>query len=321
MSTRRGKFELVSRLGRGGTGEVFLARDAQQDRPIALKVLAADCGDPEAHALFSKEATLGAVFRHPNLAKVYEYSLDARDAYLAMEFVDGVDLARVVAAVAGEGRGITPAAAVAIAMAAASGLDHAHTRRSQDGRPLGIVHCDVSLANIMLTRDGRVKVIDFGIAMTEREAQAEASIVRGTPRFMAPERCLGEPTDARADVFALGVVLYELVTGTRCFRGGSDTAVMLAILRGDYTPPRVANPAIPADLERVIMTALAVDRAERYASAAAFLAALAPVATAHAWNLDAAIVALVNDLEDAAATPVVAEMTVCATARTCALAA
>jgi serine/threonine protein kinase len=148
------------------------------------------------------------------------------------------------------------------------------------------VHRDVSLSNIMVGHDGSVKVIDFGIAQSSAQIhRTNPGIVRGKASYMSPEQCLGDAVDLRTDVFALGVVLYELTTGKRCFQGNSDFERMLAVVRGDYVPPSVHVPEFPQALEQVIRTALAINPCDRYASAAAMIEALETVASLEGWTL------------------------------------
>src|SRR5690606_18431290 len=156
------------------------------------------------------------------------------------------------------GRAVPYAIAISIIAAAAAGLDHAHRRGDAGGNPLRLVHRDVSLSNIMVGHDGSVKVVDFGIASTTiSDVHTIPGVVRGKASYMSPEQCLGDELDHRTDVFALGVVLYELTTGTRCFHGKSDFERMLAVVRGDYIAPCRIVADFPPELEQVIRTALA----------------------------------------------------------------
>jgi serine/threonine protein kinase len=274
MPEMLGKFELVRLIAQGGMADVYLARQCDLDRLVAVKILDEDrVGDPDARALFLDEARLGTLLSHPNLSIVYDVAAAGGTYYLAMEYLDGADLRDVLVAAGGP---IAPPTALAIVTAAASGLEHAHGMR--------VVHRDVSLTNIMVTRDGQVKVIDFGIASARASTHVTLpGTVRGKTHYMAPEQCLGDPIDARADVFALGIVLYELVTGERCFVGTTDLECMLAIVRGEYVPPHVTNPDLPLDLAHVIVRALAIDPARRYATAQELIDALACVAARHGW--------------------------------------
>jgi serine/threonine-protein kinase len=229
---------------------------------------------------------------HETLAAMYELGRDGDLEFLAMEYVPGVDLRQVVAAAHQAESSIPFEAALAIVRAAALGLDHAHRRCSADGVPLELVHRDISLSNLMITRDGDVKVIDFGIARATITAHDTLpGVVRGKASYMSPEQCHGDAVDLRTDVFALGIVLYELTTGKRCFNGTSDFERMLAVVRNDYLAPGLAVPGFPADLARVIEQALEPAPAQRFASAAALAAALDQVALARGWRADRSAVA------------------------------
>lgn len=286
-TTRLGHYELVRRLAQGGMADVYLAQQAGLDRKVALKVLNPQRGmEAEACALFIDEARLVGMLNHQNLASVYD--VDSHDGvhYLAMEYVDGADLREILAKAQSRDSEIAYDCAVSIVAAAATGLDYAHRRCDQNGRPLLLVHRDVSLSNIMVARDGRVKVIDFGIATSTASVHVtNPGVVRGKAAYMAPEQCLGDPVDLRTDVFALGIVLYELTTGRRCFVGNSDFERMVAVVRAEFEKPSALIPDFPLTLEQVILTALSPDPAHRYASAAAMIDALEAAAAVEGWQL------------------------------------
>jgi len=303
--TRLGNYELVRLLAQGGMADIYLAR-AREGQLCAIKVMnPGRAGDAEACTLFMDEARVLAMLDHANLAGVYEVAKEGHCYYLAMEFVHGADLREMLAAAERAEPAMPYETAVAIVAAAAAGLDHAHRRCSPDGRPLRLVHRDVSLSNIMVAHDGSVKVIDWGIACAAvSEHHTNPGVVRGKASYMSPEQALGEEVDLRTDVFALGVVLYELTTGRRCFSGASDFERMLAVVRGEFVAPSAIVPGFPAALERVIKTALAVDKKKRYASAAALLEALEGLAAAEDWQLHAApIVAWMTQLYGEAPDP------------------
>lgn len=219
-----------------------------------------------------------------------ELDTDGGVHYLAMEHVDGADLREILGRAQRHREALPYDCAVTIVAHAAAGLDHAHRRCAPDGRPLHLVHRDVSLSNIMVGRDGSVKVVDFGIATSAASLHTtNPGIVRGKASYMSPEQCLGDPVDLRTDVFALGVVLYELTTGRRCFHGDTDFERMLAVVRGNYVPPSVLVSEFPVVLEQVIDTALAFDPAQRFPSAAAMIEALDAVALLEGWALGTAI--------------------------------
>ena len=285
QATRLGSYELLRLLAQGGMADVYLAR--QNGSYCAVKVLNAQrAGDNESCALFRDEARLVGMLNHPNLACVYEVDVQSGVHYLAMEYVHGADLREVLARAEATNAAIDYDCALTLVGAAAEGLDHAHRRCGPDARPLHLVHRDVSLSNIMVGHDGSVKVIDFGIAISTASIHTTLpGVVRGKASYMSPEQALGDPVDLRTDVFALGVVLYELTTGRRCFQGNSDFERMLAVVRGDYVPPSVHVSDFPAGLEQVIRTALATQPDQRYPSAAAMLDAIEAVALLEGWTL------------------------------------
>jgi serine/threonine protein kinase len=299
LLTRLGSYELERLLAQGGMADVYLARHVQLDRRVAIKVLShTRSGDPEARALFLDEARLLALFDHPNLATVYEVDIVGGMHYLAMEYVHGADLRELLAAALRADRAIPYDVALAIVTAAATGLDHAHRRSGPDGAPLHLVHRDVSLSNIMLGHDGSVKVIDFGIASAATSTVHTApGVVRGKASYMSPEQCLGDPVDCRTDVFALGIVLYELTTGHRCFPGNNDFERMLAVVRGEYVLPRQLVPDYPEELEAVVRRALEIEPAARFQSAKELVDAIALVAAKRDWIAgSAAIQKLMGEL-------------------------
>jgi serine/threonine protein kinase len=294
LDGRLGNFELVRLLAQGGMADIYLARQVgigSFERHVAVKVLNAQrAADPESCALFLDEARLVGMLNHANLAGIHE--VDAKDGvhYLAMEYVHGADLRELLAQAQRKDVAIAYDCALTIVAQAAAGLDHAHRRCGPDGRPLRLVHRDVSLSNIMVGHDGSVKVIDFGIAISTASLHVtNPGIVRGKASYMSPEQCLGDPVDLRTDVFALGIVLYELTTGRRCFQGNSDFERMLAVVRGDYVPPSVLVPDFSPALEQVIRTALALDPAHRFPSAAAMIDALEAVAMLEGWTLSSGV--------------------------------
>jgi serine/threonine-protein kinase len=288
--TKLGAYEMIRPLAQGGMADIYLARQGglgQFERQVAIKVLSEPrARDPETRALFLHEARICALLNHHNIAAVLDVGVADGRHFLAMEYVDGVDLRDLLAAAARANRGVPYEVTLSIITAAAAGLDHAHRRCDTAGRPLRVVHRDVSLSNIMVGHDGAVKVVDFGIASTTiSDVHTMPGVVRGKASYMSPEQCLGDALDHRTDVFALGVVLYELTTGTRCFQGKTDFERMLAVVRGDYLPPAQMIPNFPQELERVIRTALAPAPADRFASCAEMIEALEAVAAARGWRI------------------------------------
>jgi serine/threonine protein kinase len=288
LGSRLGSYELIRPIAQGGMADIYLARrvgPGQFERHVAVKVLnRMRSADPEACAMFLDEARLVALLNHHNIASVFEVDVVDGKHYLAMEYVHGADLREVLARSQNAGQLLPFETALSIVCAAAAGLDHAHRRSGPDGKPLRLVHRDVSLSNIMVGHDGSVKVVDFGIATTTiASVHTLPGVVRGKASYMSPEQCLGDPVDQRCDVFALGVVLYELTTGARCFAGKTDFERMLAVVQGDYIAPSDLVASYPAELEAVIRTALATDPRQRFASAAALIEALQRVAVSQGW--------------------------------------
>ncbi len=283
--TYLGSYELVRLLAQGGMADIYLARSLSTSRFVAVKVLnARRAADPESRALFHDEARLVGKLDHLNLAAILEVDVETGVHYLVMEYVHGADLRELLRHATLTGRPIPYESALTIVSAAAAGLSHAHTRCGDDGRALELVHRDVSLSNIMVGHDGSVKVIDFGIAQSSQALhETNPGIIRGKAAYMSPEQCLGDAVDLRTDVFALGVVLYELTTGRRCFVGETDFERMLAVVRGEWTPPMVHVPQFPRALERVIRIALALDPAHRYPSMGAMIEDLEEVAALEGW--------------------------------------
>ncbi|MEO8843561.1 MAG: serine/threonine-protein kinase [Kofleriaceae bacterium] len=310
--TRLGGYRLLRLLAQGGMADIYLAQTADH-RLCAVKVMSPNrVGDPDARQLFMDEGRVASMLDHENLAGVFEVAKEGHCFYLAMEFVHGADLREILAAAERASTALPYATATAIVAAAAAGLDHAHRRCSPDGKPLRLVHRDVSLSNVMVSHGGSVKVVDFGIAAASvSEHHTNPGVVRGKASYMSPEQALGEDVDLRTDVFALGVVLYELTTGRRCFAGASDFERMLAVVRGEYVLPSTIIANYPPALERVIKLALTVDRTKRYGSAAALLEALEALAELEGWELGTApIVELMTELYGEAPDPFAAIATV-----------
>ncbi|HMG20290.1 MAG TPA: serine/threonine-protein kinase [Kofleriaceae bacterium] len=288
LSNRLGSYELIRPIAQGGMADVYLARrvgPGRFERHVAVKVLnRTRAADAEACAMFLDEARLVALLNHHNIASVHEVDVVDGKHYLAMEYVHGADLRDVLSASQRAGALLPYETSISIVCAAAAGLDHAHRRCGPDGKPLRLVHRDVSLSNIMVGHDGSVKVVDFGIATTTiASVHTLPGVVRGKASYMSPEQCLGDPIDHRSDVFALGVVLYELTTGARCFAGKTDFERMVAVVRGEYIAPGDLVADYPPELEQVIRTALSTSPDRRYGSAAAMAEALERVAIGRGW--------------------------------------
>lgn len=275
MSTlgRLGHYELVRKIAAGGMAEIFLARHWGAGgffRDVVIKRLFRHLAEnPTQLRMFQDEARLLAALSHPNIPQVYEVGHADGFWFIAMEHVDGPTVADAVQHGVRNGFPMPLPVAIGVVMQTCEALHHAHERTDRARRPLRIVHRDVTPQNLMLTRDGVAKLMDFGIASTAARKDTEAGVVRGTFSYMAPEQIRARPLDKRADVFALGVILYELTTGSRLFRG-SDVQIMTQVVEHDVPPPSSRVPDYPADLEQIVLHALARDRSRRVPSTAHF---------------------------------------------------
>ncbi len=277
-----GPYQVKDKLGAGGMGEVYRARDTRLDRMVALKVLPADrTADSAARARFDREARAIAALNHPNICAIYDIGEVPASAgspaapYLVMELLEGETLLDRLA------RGpFDVAPLIEIGMAVADGLDAAHQR--------GLIHRDLKPANIFLTTRGVPKILDFGLAKAlvgpadDVTRQADEALTTlgttvGTVAYMSPEQLSGEALDARSDLFSLGLVLYEMATGRRAFTGATTAVVLAAILNSDPPPPRTLRPELPERLEDAILKTLEKDRALRCQTAAELRADLARV--------------------------------------------
>jgi serine/threonine-protein kinase len=311
-------FRITSKLGKGGMGVVYAARDLTLGRTVALKVLpSGELANPERRERLLREARSASAVVHPNLATVFEVGEASGVVFIAMEHVEG----RLLRAVLKEANGpLQSGEASRIAREIARGLAKAHRA--------GIVHRDIKPENVMILPDGGVKILDFGLAkwihshpssdsLSDPSASTEMVTcegkILGTPAYMSPEQARGRPVDLRSDVFSLGVVLYEMVTGVRPFRGGTTMEVLIAINRDTPTPARTLNPKVPATLQHVLDRALAKEPDARYAECGALGEALDQIlaglvggparALAGPSDLDGDHVPIVSSAEGAPAAP------------------
>lgn len=271
---RSQRYTPVSELARGGMAALQLARVSGPSgftKYVVLKrILAKWADEHEFVEMFLDEARLAATLDHPNVVHVYDAGRDEEGPFFAMEYIHGEDLRGVLRAQARRGEPLHLRHVLTIGLGAAAGLHHAHERRDYDGRPLGIIHRDVSPSNIIVTFEGGVKVVDFGIAKASTSRHAtRPSIRKGKIAYMSPEQCKGAPLDRRSDVFALGIVLHELCTGRRLFAGDNEFAIMNAIVNHDAIRPSKLRPDLPEGLERIIVRALRRSADERYPDARA----------------------------------------------------
>ncbi len=276
------RYERVAELARGGMAVLELARTVGAhgfEKYVAVKRIAPKWSDdPEFISMFLDEARLAAVLDHPNVVRVHDLGHDARGPFFVMDYIHGEDLVALRAAVGGP---LPIEHALSIGFAAATGLHHAHTRRDFEGSELKLVHRDVSPSNVLVTYDGGVKLVDFGIAKATRQDGTRPSVRKGKIGYMSPEQCKGSPLDGRTDIFALGIVLWELLTGARLFGGGdNEFAAMNSIVNHDAPSLREANGDVPQVVADVVHKALARKREDRFEDARAMALALEHAAEA-----------------------------------------
>jgi eukaryotic-like serine/threonine-protein kinase len=270
---RIGRYEVLQHLATGGMGKVHLARStgpAGFEHHVVLKMLDIEGVEDDPYVeMFLDEARVVGRMHHQHIAPAYALDRDSDGRYfLVMDYIHGQTAKAAWMRSRELGVPLPIAFAVTVATAGAAALHYAHTLTSRDGEALGVVHRDVSLANLMIGYDGAVKLIDFGIALAaNRRAQTVTGQVKGTVAYMAPEQIDGRRIDSRADIFSLGIVLYELATMTRAFRAHRDRETAHRIRHGIYTRPSEIVPGFPAELERIIATALQVDPRQRFRDA------------------------------------------------------
>lgn len=271
---RFGRYLLLERLGRGGMAEVFkaVAEGAQGFRRVFVvkRILPEFAASPYFVSLFADEAKLSALLHHPNLVQVYEFGAVAGVHYLSMEYLDGTDLASAMTGLTKLNEKMPPSLAVFIAQQVAHGLAYAHAAQDERGAPLRLVHRDVSPENIMLMDAGTVKLFDFGIALSDQRfatSITQGKVLKGKLAYSSPEQVKGQPMDGRSDIFSLGVVLWEMLTGRRLFAADEDARTLYNVLEREVVPPSTINPAVPPELDRVVLRALAREPGRRQSNA------------------------------------------------------
>ncbi len=266
-----GKYEILTRLSMGGMAELFLAFTAGPGgfkKFVALKQILPDVKADEAFVkMFLDEARITAAFSHANIGQVFDLGEEDGELYLAMEYISGQNLEQIIRAAGKAQREIPWGFGLLVARDTALALHYAHHFVDPSGRPAPAVHRDVSPKNVMMTFDGNVKVIDFGIAKAKgRLGRTRVGVIKGTTSYMSPEQIRNGELDGRSDLFAVGVMLHELLTGQRLFDGANDATTMFRITQGEFPSPREVNPKVPKALSEVVMRALAVNRDERFAT-------------------------------------------------------
>ncbi len=270
-----GRYFLMDLLAQGGMAEIYRARMASAEgasRLIVIKKIQAGYGqNPEFLQMFKSEIQVTMGFNHPNIVQLYDFGEEDHQPYIAMEWVDGKNLRQFMTRFAEAKQTFPVELAAYIAEQSAAGLHYAHSYRDKiSGSPLNIVHRDISPQNVLISFEGNVKVIDFGIAKATTNSEAtRAGIIKGKPSYLSPEQITGEALDGRSDIFALGAVLWELLVGKKLFAGENDLATlkMIESSQTHVQHPSLLNPAVPVELDQIVMRALTKQRDQRYQTA------------------------------------------------------
>ena len=259
--TKLGRFEIIREIGKGAMGQVFLANDPKIERKVAIKTIVLPPGTSAAEAQetsqrFVREAQAAGKLLHPNIVTIFDVGEDGGVSFIAMEYIEGHTLEKCA-----KPDSLLPLARVLdLIVQAASALDYAHENH--------VIHRDIKSANLMMQSDGTLKITDFGLAKNPAASLTQAGVLLGTPSYMSPEQIQGKELDGRSDLFSLGVVLYELLTGVRPFEADSISTIIYRVLYEDPRPPAAHNPALPSEVNLVLDRALAKSPDKRYARGA-----------------------------------------------------
>jgi TonB family protein len=269
---RFGQYTLQEKIAIGGMAEVWKARMSGVEgfqKTVAIKKILPHMGDnADFVSMFIDEAKLAAQLSHPNIIHIYDLGKIGRDFYIAMEYVEGKDLRSILNAAKRRTMPLPLGLSLLIAARLAAALDYAHRKRDFDDRELGLVHRDVSPQNVLITFEGDIKLCDFGIAKAVSKAnQTQMGALKGKLQYMSPEQAWGKTVDARSDIFSLGAILFEMLTGERLFPGDSEMSILEAVRDGRTRTARSVLPSVPPEVDEIVLKALAEDPANRYQSA------------------------------------------------------
>jgi TonB family protein len=267
-----GQYELMEPIATGGMAEVYRARMRGVEgfqKIVAIKRILPHLTDnDEFLSMFVDEAKLAAQLQHPNIIHIYDLGKIDRSYYIAMEFIDGRDLRSILQTLEDKHERLPLGLALFIASRLAAALDYAHRKHDLQGRAMGLVHRDVSPQNVLISYDGDIKLCDFGIVKAASKAShTRSGALKGKLQYMSPEQAWGKDIDKRSDIYSLGLVLYEMLTGRKPFAGDSELSILEQVRSPHLIPPRELDPAIPPEVERVAMKALREDREDRYQTA------------------------------------------------------
>lgn len=264
-----GKYYLVDRIAVGGMAEIFKAKTygvgGFENVCVIKRILKHLSENEQFVRMFMDEAKVSALLQHNNVVRVYDFGKQRENYFIAMEYVEGKDVKQILRKLAERRKLLPQEFAVYIAMEAAKGLDYAHKRTTLQGQPLGIVHRDVSPSNLLVSYNGEVKAADFGIVQAANCAEdTDAGTLKGKFEYMSPEQAQGLELDRRSDLFSLGIILHEMLTGRRAFKSENEIRTLERIKAVEIDPPSFFNPRVPARLDEIVMRALARDPDDRY---------------------------------------------------------
>jgi serine/threonine-protein kinase len=286
-----GKYLLLRRIAVGGMAEIYQAKSLGAEgfqKDVVIKLILPSFSEDEAFVtMFIDEARIAARLHHQNIVQIFDFDRFEDCYYIAMEYVEGRDLRKVMDRALKTGKRMPPLLAVHAAAEIAAGLRYAHTRKGEDGKPLDIIHRDVSPHNILVSFLGEVKITDFGIAKAAaRSTKTRAGTVKGKCAYMSPEQARGKPLDPRSDMFAVCAITWEMLTGRRPFEGDSDFEILNNVLNASLPPPSLFAPGCPRELDAIVLKGLRKDREERYPDMAAIEKDLRGFEFKHASDMD-----------------------------------
>lgn len=270
-----GPYKIIRPLAEGGMGQVFLAKCSFAggiERQCVVKTIRPTHAEkPEYEKMFRREAKILAALNHQNIVQVFDFNVDGDLLYLVMEFIDGRDLQQLIYGARQKDGRLPLRVVLRLAIEILRGLDYAHRRTDEKGQNLGIIHRDLTPNNIMISREGEVKITDFGLAKAIfADSQSQVGTVKGKLHYLAPEQIESKSLDVRTDLFSMGILLYEMITGEKPFQADSISGLLAKIVTGDYPPPS-SRVDVPPAIEQTIKRALAKNPADRFASAADML--------------------------------------------------
>jgi hypothetical protein len=268
---RIGPYLLQQKVARGGMAELFLADYVRRDgfrRKVAVKrILPHLAGNKDFIKMFTREARLAALLQHPNIVQIFDYGKIENAYFIAMEYIDGKNLGEILVA---RNQGLAVDQTVFIILQICKGLDYSHSKRDEKGDAIHIVHRDISPQNMLVSYQGEVKISDFGISKARSEPSlTQAGVVKGKMAYLSPEQALGEPINQQADLYALGLVFYETLTGRRVYKFSSDVEAIRTIPNKEIDPLIQSIPDLPEEINRIVMKCLEKDKARRYKNASA----------------------------------------------------